>query len=224
MITKQDLQAELDKAERKVHTWSPQKQRTMELDVVKNQSILEEIAADAQAKLDSIPEDERLGRLANLCKTLQEIVTEIERTEDQLKSLEKLARDYSDHLIPQAMSEIGMNNFTLNDGTRVSSVPFYNVSINKENEEKAFYWLDQHGFGDLVKSQVVTNFGRTERADRLAFCQYLQTQQLAFSAKDTVHPQTLRAWAREQLEKGKALPPELFNTYVGQTTKLGRKG
>ena len=187
-------------------------------------SILEQIAADAEAKTENIPDDEKLGKLASLCKTLQDIEEEIERQEKQLAHLSKLRREYADTLIPQAMAEIGMNKFSLTDGTQVQCQPFYNISIKKENESLAFDWLRQNMFGDLIKNMVQVNFGSGQDQTANHLLHTLHEMGLAYSAKETVHPQTLKAWGKEQLEQGKALPSELFNSYVGQTTKLSRKG
>lgn len=183
-------------------------------------SILDEIAADVEARTENIPSDEKLGVLASLCKTLQDIQKQIEVHEEYLKQLNKTAREYADTLIPQAMAEIGMSKFSLSDGTQVQCVPFYNVSINKENEAQAFEWLRNNTYGDLIKNQVQFNFGPGQDHVADLLMKWGQQQMVNYSAKETVHPQTLKAWGKEQLEKGKALPPELFNLYVGQTTKL----
>lgn len=187
------------------------------------QSILDEIAADAEARTENIPEDEKLGKLANLAKQLQEIRRLIVQQEEYLKQLEKTAREFSDQYIPQAMAEIGMSKFALDDGTEVQCVPFYNVSINKEHEGAAFDWMRGNNFGDLIKNQVQFNFGAGQDTTSEVLVNWAQQNGLPYSAKMTVHPQTLKAWGKEQLEKGKALPPEFFNLYVGQTTKLAKK-
>lgn len=189
-----------------------------------HQSILDEIAADAEAKTENIPGDERLGRIASLCRTLLDIQNQINTQQEFLKQLEKTSREYSDQHIPQAMAEAGVSKFTLTDGTQVHCVPFYNVSINKDNEQIALTWLRENNFGDLIRNQVAVNLGTGHDLQAQRLLDYLYNEKFAFSAKETIHPQTLKAWGKEQLEKGKALPTDLFNLFVGQTTKLTRKG
>jgi len=38
-----------------------------------------------------------------------------------------------------------------------------------------------------------------------------------------VHPQTLKAVVRERVESGQNMPTDLFNTFVGNQTKINRR-
>ena len=38
-----------------------------------------------------------------------------------------------------------------------------------------------------------------------------------------VHPQTLKAVVRERVESGQNIPTDLFNTFVGNQTKINRR-
>ena len=50
----------------------------------------------------------------------------------------------------------------------------------------------------------------------------LEEQGLEYSGKMGVHPQTLTAFVKEQVESGAEFPLELFNVYIGQIAKIKR--
>ena len=45
---------------------------------------------------------------------------------------------------------------------------------------------------------------------------------ISFTDKESVHPQSLNAFIREQTEKGKALPHDLLGVHIGQIAKIKR--
>ena len=42
--------------------------------------------------------------------------------------------------------------------------------------------------------------------------------------KEWVEPMTLKAFVREQVEKGSDLPQDLFNVFIGEKASITRKG
>ena len=50
----------------------------------------------------------------------------------------------------------------------------------------------------------------------------LEDQGYNTEQKESVHSMTLKAFIREQVEKGGEIPRDLFNVYVGQRTTIGR--
>jgi seryl-tRNA synthetase len=75
-------------------------------------------------------------------------------------------------------------------GYRVTTSSVVRASIRKDTKDNAFAWLKAEGHGDLIK------------------------------VEPTVHPETLAAWARVELEQGTELPEELFSVYTHDTTSL----
>ena len=75
-------------------------------------------------------------------------------------------------------------------GYRVTTSSVVRTSIRKESKNEAFEWLRTEGHGDLIKVEPI------------------------------VHPETLAAWARTELEQGTELPEELFSVYTYDTTSL----
>jgi hypothetical protein len=45
---------------------------------------------------------------------------------------------------------------------------------------------------------------------------------MSYSGKTGVHPQTLAAFVKEQVESGADFPLDVFNVYIGQIAKIKR--
>jgi len=74
-----------------------------------------------------------------------------------------------------------------------------------------------------VKNAITTSFGREEdeKANRLA--NQLADMGYAVSKKVWVEPMTLKAFVKEQIERGEELPQDLLGVFVGERTKIKRK-
>ena len=44
-----------------------------------------------------------------------------------------------------------------------------------------------------------------------------------YENKKSVHPSTLKAFVREQIERGKILPLDLFGIHIGQRSEIRRQ-
>jgi len=80
---------------------------------------------------------------------------------------------------------------------------------------------DNH-FGDLIKNDVSVSFGRGEDNDAEKLVEHIEGLGLVHKQKESVHYQTLKAFATEQHQKGASLPDE-FGVHVANKTKLVRK-
>jgi hypothetical protein len=116
--------------------------------------------------------------------------------------------------IPNAMSEAGTKYIELDSGEAVEVKDFVTGNIKEENREKAHAWLRAQGFGSLVKHVVSCAFGMGEDAKALTVVKWLASKKVPFEQKEAVNTGTLRAFVRERLEAGKALPPSIDYTSV----------
>lgn len=162
----------------------------------------------------------RLGKLADMLVRLERRKTDVEA---ELKDIDKQIQQVQEHEIPALMAELGVKSFKLENGAEVSVKNYYSASINKERQEEAFAWLNDHGFGDLIKNVVSTSFGRGQESAAEQFAKDCYERGLNAAMKKWVEPMTLKAFAKEQIEKGDSLPDELFGVYVGQKATI-KKG
>lgn len=177
----------------------------------------EEMLADSQ-----MPSDQGLGKISSLAERYTDLDEEITDAEKRLKVLKEQAREIAEKQLPEAMAEVGMAKFTLTDGSEVIVKPYYSAKISDEKREECFDWLQDHGHEALIKDEVVLTFNRGEHDKAEQFKAQLLLQGLEYSGKMGVHPQTLTAFVKEQVESGAEFPLELFNVYIGQIAKIKR--
>jgi len=160
------------------------------------------------------PEDKPMGdatlkALTEKSNELQDLNNQVEELEMELGKLKASTRE---------LSEI-----TLKDGCKINTATYYSARITEENREEAFEWLDSNGFSDIIKNTVSISFGRNEDESAKKLVHTLDTDGYTTAQKKWVEPMTLKAFVREQVEKGSDLPLETFNVYIGQKTKVIKK-
>lgn len=167
--------------------------------------------------------DEGMSRVSALVKEQLSLEKMVEDTEAELKAVKERLRKVSEETLPSVLFEYGMRELKMADGTVISVSPYYGASIPKDRTDEAFVWLRENGFGDLVKNAITTSFGREEdeKANRLA--NQLADMGYAVSKKVWVEPMTLKAFVKEQIERGEELPQDLLGVFVGERTKIKRK-
>ncbi|MCI0559215.1 MAG: hypothetical protein MN733_12030 [Nitrososphaera sp.] len=166
--------------------------------------------------------EDSLAKISRLVKDAKTMTVAVAKAEDNLAKAKKLLRKLLDLDIPSAMSEAGnLTSIKIAD-TKIDVKPFYGARITEETRSGALAWLRKEGHDGLIKHEFTVNLGRGEDVegdlnDLEALC---ETLGVAYKTTETVHPQTLTAFVREQTEKSRPVPADLFNVYVGMTTKL----
>jgi len=175
------------------------------------------LADSANIKTD----DASLMSISNLALRQLSLAGQIEEAEEALKELNAKFRQISEVDLPNAMLELGMRSFKLEDGASISVEKFYGASIKVENRPLAYKWLEDNGHGPLIKTDVTVPFGKGEEArkDAKDLMDSLKEEGFDVSLEESVHHSTLKAWAKEQIESGTALP-DLFTVFVGEKAKI----
>ena len=186
--------------------------------------LLSEMASDggdAPDKIDQLDDGQLDGvsRLANEAATLEHKLAEQEQA---MKETKAALHKITDEQLPEALEEMGLQKFTLTDGSEISVKPIYSASIPKDRREEAFQWLRDHEFGDLVKNNVTVTFGRGEDEDAKEFLNLCGSQGYAPDQLEKVEPMTLKAWLRERVEAGDAVPLDLFGAFISQRATIKR--
>ena len=166
---------------------------------------------------------ENIQSLADQVETLEQLQRSVENQEENLKELKKKLEHVSGEVIPTMMSEMGLSELKLQDGSHLKVSTSYRATITGANKEAAFNWLRNNGLGDIIKNEISVSFGRNEdnkAADYAALAQergYQPTQKLK------VEPMTLKALVRERIEAGKDMPTEIFGVFTENKTTIKRK-
>jgi hypothetical protein len=174
------------------------------------------------------PEDKPMGdaslkALSEKSNQLQKLDDAIKEAEQTLGQLKAEYRELSEVDIPSMLSELGLSEITLKDGNKISTSTYYSARISEDKRDEAFQWLNDNGFGDIVKNTVSVSFGREEDDSARKLVDSLEDNGYATAQKKWVEPMTLKAFVREQVEKGSDLPLETFNVYIGQKTRIIKK-
>jgi len=185
---------------------------------MESDKMLEDMLADSQ----NIPSDQGLSKVSRLAEELIDKDEEVKEAEARLKILKEQSRDLAERQLPEAMAEVGMAKFVLTDGSEVTVKPFYSAKIGEDKRDECFNWLQDHGHEALIKDEVSITFNKGEHERAEEFKTQLEQQGIEYNGKMGVHPQTLTAFVREQVESGAEFPLELFNVYIGQIAKIKR--
>ena len=180
------------------------------------ENVLEEIIRDQEVNVT----DDGLQTISVLAEAQLELEEEIEEKQNQLKVLKEKHRRISEEQLPEALLEVGVSEFKLKDGTKISTATYYSARITPDSKEEAFNWLRSNNFADLIKNTVSVRFERDEDETAQILLDELNGQGLNTTQKEWVEPMTLKAFVREQVEKGIDLPYEAFNIYIGQRSKI----
>lgn len=166
-------------------------------------------------------EVKRAVELGNLLVRQQ---AKVDRLTEELRSAkEDMLRTEREDL-PDLLREIGLNSFTLEDGTVISIKEEVSAAITEKTKGAALSWLIEHGFGGLIKTEVLARFGRGDHETAMAFAQRISQDHQDVELKEVVHPGTLKSFVKEQMEKGEAIPMDLFNIHPYDKAIIDSKG
>lgn len=154
--------------------------------------------------------------VASLARDIRSTEAVIVDLEEVLKTTKAKLLKLTDEELPALMEEMGILSLTLDDGSVVKVTRTYGGSILVENRPKAYAWLREHGYDDIIKNTVMCQFGRGEDDRAKGFAEFAAEKGFAPEQKTEIHSQTLRAFVKERIEKGDAFPMELFGAYIGQ--------
>lgn len=134
----------------------------------------------------------------------------VDDLENSLAEQKAILRRISEEDLPQAMAEARLSTFKLETGQMVSVKKDFSVGIPAGRRDEAYNWLEGRGFGGLIKTKVITEYGKgeLEKAQKLAI--ELMKKKLNVVLARDVHWQTLKAFVNEQIRAGKAVPMEMF--------------
>ena len=171
---------------------------------------------------DAMKKTESIGSLADQVERLEGVASEIEDTESRLILLKKKRDHISGDIIPTMMSEMGLAELKLHDGSHLKVSTSYRATITEANKEAAFNWLRNNGLGDIIKNEISVSFGRNEDNKAANYAELAKGQGFQPTQKMKVEPMTLKALVRERIEAGKEMPTEIFGVYSENKTTIKR--
>jgi len=171
---------------------------------------------------DAMSRTENIQSLADQVQMLEGLNTRIEASENNLKDLKKEYLRISGEVIPTMMSEMGLAELKLSDGSHLKVSTTYRATITEANKETAFNWLRDNGLGDIIKNEILVSFGRNEDNKAATYAELAKGQGFQPTQKMKVEPMTLKALVRERIEAGKEMPTEIFGVFSENKTTIKR--
>jgi len=161
-----------------------------------------------------------LDEMTALARALVDADSAVEEAEAALKHTKEVARILREETIPSAMQELGIEKLELSTGQKITISQEVYASIPAASKDDAHRWLEANGFGGLIKVGVTTQYGKGERDAALTLFRDLVGRGLSAKFDESVHPQTLKAFLKEQISSGNNVPLELFGARPVWTAKI----
>lgn len=170
------------------------------------------------------PNIEQLKSIEILARQAYNLMSTIETYEAGLKTAKAELMQLTHKSLPDAMAAAGTSSFTTTEGVKVSIKDVLSGTLPKEpaTRAQALHWLEQNGGKSIIKGTLTAEFergeGNLEKKNRAA--EALSQLHVDFVENETVHPQTLAAFAREKMKNGEEVPVDLLGLYAGRMCKL----
>ena len=171
---------------------------------------------------DAMKKTEGIQSLADQVERLEGVASDIETAENNLKELKKKRDHISGEVIPTMMSEMGLAELKLHDGSHLKVSTTYRAHISEANKEMAYNWLRNNGLGDIIKNEILVSFGRNEDNKAADYAELAKRNGFQPTQKMKVEPMTLKALVRERIEAGKEMPTEIFGVFSENKTTIKR--
>ena len=175
-------------------------------------SLLDEMQTDVKR----LPNEDELNTISNLATRQIELIEELETLATRMTAVGLRLKQVQEVELPTALLACGLSEVKTANGRKVTIKTVYAGSISEDRKETAFAWLREHGLDDIIKNEIVCKFGKGEDEEAEELIKELTELKIPFAQKKSVHPQTLGAFIREQVEAGADFPLETFGAYIGK--------
>ena len=178
------------------------------------------MAVDLSAFEDNSGAD--LSKIINLADQVVGIEETISGLEEALKAHKSELHILRTKTLPDALSEVGMSDFTTEAGVKIKIDDFVSGGLPREGEKRdiAIRELEKIGGADLMRDDLSVTFDKSQHNEALSLRASLEEQGLAVKFGSNIHASTLHAFIREKLRAGEAVDYEKIGLYVGRIAKI----
>ena len=140
--------------------------------------------------------------------------------EAQLEAAKKSHEHLIKQLVPAAFAQDDVQQIVLSSGVKVSCAVKTYAAITDTNKVAAHAWLREHGYGDLIKTNIVISLGRGQDAMAAEVLGELNQKGVPHESKESVHFMTYKAWARETLGRGEIIPLDTLGIFQQEEASI----
>ncbi len=165
---------------------------------------------------------------ANPLNVLLALFTKLKEHTEQAEELDakaavhhKRIKELSERDIPDMMADLGLQEFTMRDGTKVVVKDDVFASVSQDRMPRVVAWLKEHNMAGIAKEELVPIASPDLKAR-------LEEAKIPYLTEHNIHPATLKAFAKERVlaESDPActikFPRELFAVSVVPKASLVR--
>lgn len=146
---------------------------------------------------------EEIGVLGNNLLILK---ARIVKGTEYLAKLSAEALKIETDTLPDAIKRAGLAGFTMASGESITVKDTVATNIKKADKASAYQWMNDNGYGSLVKTKITLAFGMGEQEQADALIKYLKQEKFDFGSSQDIHAGTLKKWGSEALESGLLTP------------------
>ena len=164
---------------------------------------------------------EGLKKLRDIARDVNLAQARIKGLEDALKTENEALRHLLYERMPEVMDEVGLSEFALDDGTKFTLENGVSGSFPKDPErnEKAIDWLEAHDCDGILKTELKAIFPRGEFHIARDIANRISNQ-CDPTIASTVHPSTLKKFARDRMAEGEPLDFEALGLSTYRRVKV----
>lgn len=166
------------------------------------------------------PSVEGLGQLSELAGKMLDIEEQMEELAARAAALNEVHKQLAERDIPALFDELKIKSFTLQNGAKLEIGKKYFGKIPDERKGEAVLWLEEHQYGDLVKTALEAKFGMGEFEKALELQARLQKEGYQVTADQSVHSSTLGKFVKDRMEAQQEIPQMLFNPVCLRAAKI----
>lgn len=170
-----------------------------------------ESAAEAEvAQGAAVSEQESIKRITVLGELMLAAEKKVIAAELELKKAKEEFTRLERNDLPDLMAELGLNMFKLPDGSVFELVEDVTCGISEERRPAAHRWIRDNGYEGLIKTELKMTFSPDELQKATELANELDGRGFSPEEKETIHAARLKSFVKERLEKGDAIPFDLF--------------
>lgn len=166
------------------------------------------------------PTKEQVDRVVTLARRQVMLERDIKLQQDAVAVLQQELAGIAERDLPEALSAAGIGwRYPVGNGWSVELEERTFGNISEARAAEAHTWMEEHGFGSLIKHVITVSFGKGEDTWARKFMRDLAQRKRPVNAdrKDAVHGSTLGKFVRDNVA---TIPHELFGVYFKKTAKV----
>jgi len=184
------------------------------------------LLGDDEVEPAPLPRTEALAQLKDVAERQLALQHELEEAEAAVTRIKAKLADVAERELPDLMLDAGVPFFGLVGGGRVDVETSYHASVPvgapEPQRQKAFAWLEKHGYGPIIKWDVTVQFGLNEAVLAKKFIAYVREKltNQKISDRQQVNHQTLSKIVEERVIKTQEIPMDLLGVHVRRAAKI----